>query len=379
MVHSSNSHIFFFANFFASVSNGPAKFALLLHRLDKGKGQIRIVTEDVPDPVPEGVTAVARRPKYLKTTYLTQLFRSRQYHDTVRKIGVPPSVPLIFNNIISGTACARRLPNPVVGFINDYNNLPGGRPEKSFSKRLNMRLMRRAEQRAARLADVVVVNSNFMKEKITAAYGIDENKVKILYKGLNTSFAVPPLRRIDPQQKIKILFVKSDFTRGGLSDLIEAIRLLPDTVKTELKVIGPAKKDYLRVTGQKEEEVDYVEWLGRQNQEFVHKMMAEAHIFCVPAYSEALGVANMEAIMHNCRLICTPVGGIPEVTNSGENCTEVPVGSPQAIADAVMRLYKEPFTITEKRAEAARRFVIDRFDEQKAYRRLLEIVNEIES
>ena len=373
-----NKPFYFFANFYAAVTNGPAKYAQLIRRLDKKNHRLFVVTEDAEEPLPERVIKLPPRPRWLKTTFLTQIYRNRVFYRFVKERKLPPDTPLIFNNIISGNTCAVKLPNPVIGFINDDNNLPDSATGKGLLKSRNKTLLRGLEKKAAHNADLVVVNSEYLRRRIHQAYGISLEKLPVLYKGLKIIDNPPPVRPIIPGQPLKIVFVKSDFVRGGLTDLIQALFLLPKEIKTELTVIGVTLAQFLRKTDYNQTRLPAnIKWEGSQPQAVVHRHLAQCHIFCVPARREALGVANMEAMMYRARVIATDAGGIPEVTDGGHNCFEVPVQSPEKIAVALQKLYAEPLSETEARAERGLTYIRENFSEEKAYARLLEIVDSL--
>ena len=55
----------------------------------------------------------------------------------------------------------------------------------------------------------------------------------------------------------------------------------------------------------------------------------------LPSYNEGLPIAILEAMSYKHPVISTPVGGIPEVIENGENGLLVKPGDTAAIADAV--------------------------------------------
>lgn len=341
-------------------------------------GRVTIVTEDPGDPDPRVIDA-GPLPGYLWTTWLTQRYRARRYLRVVRRLNLPPATPLVFNNVINAAACAAELPHPTVGFINDYNNLPSERGRYRWTERLGKRLLADAERRAARRVDRVVVNSRFMKDRISAAYGLSPAKIDVLYKGLAIPPDAPPVRPFVPGQPTELLFVKSDFRRGGLPDLLKALFRLPSDRSYHLAVVGTTRAAYTAQLGKLTSPSHVrITWLGRIAQAEVRTLMDRAHIFCSPARSEALGVANMEAMTRRCRTITTDVGGIPEVTDGGNNCVVVPPNQPEAIVRAIITLEAEPYPVAEARAALARTYIIDHFDESLAYQRLLSIVAKVQ-
>lgn len=339
-----------------------------------------VVTEDTDGAPGDRVLATGRLPGYVKTTPAVQLYRSRRNLRMVRRLKLDPSVPLVFNNIVNAGGCAVGLPNPTIGFINDYNNFPSERHRYGLGSRLGKALLAALEKRAAERVDLVVVNSLYMRDLVRKYYAVDDSKIEVLYKGLAIDPDVPPVRPFEEGAPVRILFVKTDFKRGGLPTLLEALQQLPPTDRYELTVIGTTEENYRRQMGGYAMGSNVrIDWLGRCPPEIVQQKMEQTHIFCLPALSEALGVANMEAMMRNCRLITTGVGGIPEVTDRGRNCLEVPPGDAEAVARAILRLREEAPEQCWQRTARARAYVIEHFREEKAYARLLELIEKVRS
>ena len=57
--------------------------------------------------------------------------------------------------------------------------------------------------------------------------------------------------------------------------------------------------------------------MGPTKHSEIIKLYQTHDIFCVPVTSEALGVANMEAMASGIPIVTTKVGGIPEVIGDG--------------------------------------------------------------
>ena len=62
---------------------------------------------------------------------------------------------------------------------------------------------------------------------------------------------------------------------------------------------------------------DRIIYLGERND--VRNLLSEADAFCLPSIWEGMPVTLLEALSVGCIPICSPVGGIPEVINNGEN------------------------------------------------------------
>lgn len=63
--------------------------------------------------------------------------------------------------------------------------------------------------------------------------------------------------------------------------------------------------------------VDFTGYLTGKDKE---KKFHDASIFCLCSYNEGFPMVVLEAWTHNIAVITTPVGGLPDVINNGENC-----------------------------------------------------------
>ena len=82
--------------------------------------------------------------------------------------------------------------------------------------------------------------------------------------------------------------------------------------------------------------------LGHLQQSEVYEQYVSNHIFCTPARHEALGVANIEALVHKIPVVYTNVGGIPEIMDNGRNGFEAFSNDPKSLAMAIRKCITKP-------------------------------------
>ena len=367
------------ANQFGSVPNGPAKFAVLLLEMQRaaaGRSDVHfaVLTEDrTPSPVdgPEVFYVNVPAKKYLPQAAL-QLVRARAYQRRAAELntGAFPFDVLLFNNVTNAIGLSADRPYRVVGMLNDYNNL-----EPDFFQRYgkltywSRRALHVLERRAAHTADMVVANSEFLREKIITIYDLPAGRVTKLYKAVDMEGISYRERTLPhPGERVRVLYVKTNYQRGGLPVLLTALGSLSDR-QFELCVVGSGKEFltfYQAKYGQLPENVALV-LSGRQPQEVVFSHMREVDIFCVPALTEALGVANIEAMAHGLPVVTSDAGGIPEVTLAGKHAWTAPAGDAAGLAAAFRGCLANPEETLAK-ASSARTFVENNFSRAAAYR-----------
>ena len=332
-------------NAFETVSNGPAKFAHLVLEMERyfPDCEVRVLTEDCTTSVKNKIYKQQLNiPRILKP--LGMFLRMFQYHKQAMSIKHTDFNfdYLVYNNAIVGIWSGLRFKN-TIGFINDDTYATTN--WKSFWG-LNWtkgRIFFITEKIACKCLQLIIVNSNYLGALIQKKYNAPAHKVKRLYKA----------KEIDNELHTKsnpiptILFVKNDYLRGGLFNLVDALKQLSQPFK--LIIAGPhaaSKQSILAYIGQQHQLE--VAFKGIITPAEVYDNMRKADIFCVPSTKEALGVANIEALALGCTVISTQVGGIPEVLDNGNNGWLVPPNNPHALANAIQTAISNPDLCAEK-------------------------------
>jgi polysaccharide biosynthesis protein VpsI len=81
-----------------------------------------------------------------------------------------------------------------------------------------------------------------------------------------------------------------------------------------------------------------VRFLGWLAEEQVSKIYDDARVFCLPSYNEGMPMVVLEAMGHGLPLVCTSVGGLPELVEVGVNGLMIAPGDLPALADSLSRL-----------------------------------------
>jgi glycosyltransferase involved in cell wall biosynthesis len=82
------------------------------------------------------------------------------------------------------------------------------------------------------------------------------------------------------------------------------------------------------------------------------RLLAEAELFVLPTYFEALSVALLEAMACGVPIVSTPVGGIPDFIGDGVEGLLVPPGPGTALADAILAVLQDPALRSRLREQA---------------------------
>ena len=95
--------------------------------------------------------------------------------------------------------------------------------------------------------------------------------------------------------------------------------------------------------------------------------LALADVVVLPSFYEGLPLVAIEALAAQKPVVATAVDGTPEVVVDGQTGLTVPAGDPAALANAIIRLLRQP-EWAGRLALAGRRWVEDRFSAQRQVR-----------
>lgn len=339
--------ILFCTNAYENITNGPTKFANILANNIISRFEVRVLTEDITDEIPNKVYKTEIKiNKFLKP--FGQFYRMYKYHKDAIKIRQKYKFDiLVYNNAFIGLLSSCFFKN-TVGMINDYSNATVNITsvflgKEKFNKRIVFHYVERFYCRRKKAN--IIVNSKDLKLKLLNYYNCKENNIFVLNKALENEL-IEKNSTIDFNEKNKktILFVKTDYKLGGLFDLINGLLLMPNQ-NFHLTIVGPTKNNHQKIIDQINNRFSF-KLYGQTNQKEVFEMMRSHEIFSVPSHKEAFGVANLEAIAHGCKIVSTNVGGIPEAVGNLNTTILVDPASPSKISLALQEI--EKYKITER-------------------------------
>lgn len=163
-----------------------------------------------------------------------------------------------------------------------------------------------------------VTISKESKCSFTAYYGLDST---LIYNGIpeyisqNNANKLIEYRRTD---KTKLFLHPGRISEPKNQVVLVKVfdRLIKEGNDVVLLIAG-SKQD-LQIWSEIEPYLtERIVYLGERSD--VRDLLAESDAFCLPSIWEGMPVTLLEALSVGCIPICSPVGGIPEVINSGEN------------------------------------------------------------
>ncbi len=313
-------------NIFETTINGPFYLPHWLLKINAlyPVHEVRIVTDDVAVPTDKIYKININHPHRLKN--FASILDNAPFYRACRRIKKEYDYDIIFFNVATlGVLASRLLPKNIKiwGVIHtDHYILPDKRNYKSLKAYLYFAYLEHGLERAVmRRFDRVFFCSDYTRHVFERFFPQHIFKMHTLLQTIDIkNIPFNPIS-INPKEKIKILFIKSDVMRGRIYILMDALSQLKD-YSFDLTIIGASRffendiRAWLEKNKAKNITLDYC---GAQPLETVYAAMQTHHILCMPVHSEALGLANVEGLAHGISVVATNVGGIPEVMNNGKN------------------------------------------------------------
>ncbi len=182
---------------------------------------------------------------------------------------------------------------------------------------------------------------------------VSSDKVRLLYHGLDLSRFAPgdekPSKRTGKGAPVRFLTVGRAVEKKGLDNLLNALAKLPDDLNWQwIHIGGGPLLAKLKEQGKALGIEKNLEFLGSQSQQKVLETYRASDVFILPcriaADGDRDGLPNVivEAQSQRMAVISTPISGIPELIDDGENGLLVEPDQPQLLADAIEKLARDP-------------------------------------
>ncbi|PQV49559.1 glycogen synthase (ADP-glucose) [Jejuia pallidilutea] len=192
------------------------------------------------------------------------------------------------------------------------------------------------EKTAIEMADALIAVSEETKDDVIKHFNVDENKVKVIYNGINLQQYVQTSETstldaygVD-KTKPYVLFVGRITRQKGIIHLVNAIKYIdPDTQivlcagAPDTKAIGKEMEDAVNEVKKTRNNVIWIDKMVTKEE--IIQLYSHAAVFCCPSIYEPFGIINIEAMACNTAVVASAVGGIKEVVVDGETGILVPL------------------------------------------------------
>jgi glycosyltransferase involved in cell wall biosynthesis len=148
-----------------------------------------------------------------------------------------------------------------------------------------------------------------------------------------------------PNTRLRALFLGSVILRKGVGQLFDAIRMLKNE-PVDFTFAGPIgvriPDEILSMSN--------VRILGPVDKATTERLYRESDVFLFPTLSDGFGLTQLEALGHGLPVIASTHCG--QVVEDRDNGLVLPEVSPEAIAEAIMELIRDPDLLARLKSNA---------------------------
>lgn len=197
------------------------------------------------------------------------------------------------------------------------------------------------QRRVIQRCDRVLTSSQETAREIQRVFGVSGDKIRMVYNGLDADFFQP----IDgePKRSNSLLFVgNTDDSKKGILYLLQAMTLLPEGVTLTIVDQGAPCKTYAPELVQKLGLTPRITFTGKVSAEVLRQWYACSEAVILPSLYEGFGLPAAESMACGTPVIATCAGALPEVVGEDGAGVLVPPRNPQALAQAILEVLRDP-------------------------------------
>jgi glycosyltransferase involved in cell wall biosynthesis len=202
------------------------------------------------------------------------------------------------------------------------------------------------ERQGIRMVDRYLAVSEQSKEGLKCLYGRPENRIDVVWHGVDGSRApIGPQDRETIRTRMQLpegqllLFVgRVDDPRKNLLGLIRAMASLPRELDAKLLVVGSGSNAKAKSLAREMNLDERIFFMGRVSPEDLWSTYLVADGLVCVSWQEGFGLTIIEALCAGCPVISTEVGVAPDLQGRLEKV--VPVNDEEALAEAISVLFK---------------------------------------
>jgi len=195
----------------------------------------------------------------------------------------------------------------------------------------------------------IVCCSQYMSAQVRWAFGLPEDRVRIIPNGVDVSAYENEFDRAEfrkrfalPEEKI-VLFVGRLVYEKGVQFLVSAMPKILSRVNAKFVLVGDGgMRDSLMRQVANMRLAHRIMFTGFLDENILRKLYQIADVCVVPSLYEPFGITALEAMAAKTPLVASNTGGLSEIVEHDFSGTKVFPGNPDSIAWGVTRVLLDP-------------------------------------
>ncbi len=228
---------------------------------------------------------------------------------------------------------------------------------------------------------LVIAASHIIAQRMRDDFNVSHEKIRLIHRGVNLKeFRLREKRPVDERRRTVVIGLIGRITpiKGHslfLKAMARVTRVFPNV---KIQIIGdapkPQYKEELLALTRSLGLSGVVEFLGTRYD--IPELLSQMDVLVAPSVGEeAFGRVVIEAGACGVPVVCTRIGGLVDIIEDGKDGLLVPPNDPRQLAEAVLRLLKDP-ELAQSLADSLRRRVEREFSLDLMFEKTLGVYQE---
>lgn len=248
-----------------------------------------------------------------------------------------------------------------------------GPPRQRFIDRANAWAVRAPLRRAHR----VFATSEFTRRELIELIGVDPDRIRICWLGVDESFLAIPRR--DCESVRRLVFFGRLVPQKGCFEALEALAGIAERGRTDwtFRMMGSGDDAAVRARAKELGIGENVVVMPFKDREQLQRELEWSDLALMPSHSESFGLSIAEAQAAGLAVVAFSAGSVPEIVEDGVSGWLAPFGDVPRLGELVEQAMSDPGRVTAA-GRAGRERVARRFSWARTCDRILEGLNQIE-
>jgi len=216
-------------------------------------------------------------------------------------------------------------------------------------------------------ADKVVAISQSVKKSLISCFFIPEEKINVIYNGINTSKFLPNEKK-KISRPLELIYVGRLIEEKGVQVTLKGLANLSGKLDYHFKIVGDGEyRNELEQFARELDIMDKIDFLGSRRD--IAELLRGSDVFVhMPVWEEGFGITIIEAMAAGLICVCADAGAIPEIIDDCKNGFLVEAGNGERLSENIKKIQSlsDDVYMEIKRAARAKteKFTIEKFAER---------------